>query len=213
MNEQLFKKLKLKDVKSLCLFNAPAGFKDKLPDTLKISTKMNNRFGGIILFIRSKSELEKILPAAKKSLEEKAMLWVGYPKQIAKIKSDINRDSGWKILEKSGLRPVAFISIDETWTAFGLRNEKIPEKKSKIVNPELEKLVNKEKKIVIVPTDLESTLKKNKKAKDYFESLSYSHKKEYVEWIVSAKKSETRLARIKGTVEKLNSGKKNPSEK
>jgi Bacteriocin-protection, YdeI or OmpD-Associated len=213
MDNQLIKKLKLKDVKNLCLLNAPAGFKEKLSGTLKISTKMNIQFDVIISFIKSKSELEKLLPTAKKSLQEKAMLWVCYPKQTSKIKSDINRDSGWRILEQSKLRPVAFISIDETWTAFGLRNEKILEKKIKAVNPELEKLVNKENKIVMAPADLEFALKKNRNAKVYFELLSYSHKKEYVEWIVGAKKSETRIARIKGTIQKLNSGKKNPSDK
>jgi uncharacterized protein YdeI (YjbR/CyaY-like superfamily) len=38
--------------------------------------------------------------------------------------------------------------------------------------------------------------------------LSFSHKKEYVEWILSAKKEETKTKRLHTTVEKLAEGKK-----
>lgn len=31
-----------------------------------------------------------------------------------------------------------------------------------------------------------AALKKNKKLDDYFHSLAFSHKKEYIEWIVTA---------------------------
>jgi uncharacterized protein YdeI (YjbR/CyaY-like superfamily) len=36
-----------------------------------------------------------------------------------------------------------------------------------------------------------------------FDSMSYSHRKEYVDWIVAAKKIETRDRRIEKTREKL----------
>ena len=45
------------------------------------------------------------------------------------------------------------------------------------------------------------------------EPLSFSHRKEYVVWIVEAKKPETRAARLTKTVEMLARGKKNPSDK
>lgn len=56
---------------------------------------------------------------------------------------------------------------------------------------------------VIVPVKLEDALKKDKKAKAAFEKLSYTHKKEYVEWIECAKKEETRDRRIKKAIERL----------
>jgi hypothetical protein len=42
------------------------------------------------------------------------------------------------------------------------------------------------KKDLVVPNDLISALKKNKKALSTFADFSYSHKKEYVEWITDA---------------------------
>src|SRR2546428_13005040 len=45
----------------------------------------------------------------------------------------------------------------------------------------------KERKELIVPADLMAALKENKMAMAVFENFSYSHKKEYVEWITEAK--------------------------
>jgi hypothetical protein len=41
-----------------------------------------------------------------------------------------------------------------------------------------------------------------------FNSLAYTHRKEYVQWIEDAKKPETRLRRLQKMCEMLNSGKK-----
>jgi uncharacterized protein YdeI (YjbR/CyaY-like superfamily) len=47
----------------------------------------------------------------------------------------------------------------------------------------------------------------------FYESLSFSNKKEYVVWILSAKQEKTKTERLEKLVEKLLTGKKNPSEK
>jgi uncharacterized protein YdeI (YjbR/CyaY-like superfamily) len=49
---------------------------------------------------------------------------------------------------------------------------------------------------VAVPADLEASLAKAPAQAQSFAALSYSHKKEYVDWIESAKKPETRSNRI-----------------
>ena len=51
-------------------------------------------------------------------------------------------------------------------------------------------------KTVLVPDDLRAALLKNTKANRFFEGLSYGYKKEGVEWIISAKRSETRRDRV-----------------
>jgi uncharacterized protein YdeI (YjbR/CyaY-like superfamily) len=63
---------------------------------------------------------------------------------------------------------------------------------------------------VKIPEDLSNALKKSKKIAAYFDSLAFSHKKEYIEWIVTAKREETRKDRIKGTIERLSKQWKNP---
>jgi uncharacterized protein YdeI (YjbR/CyaY-like superfamily) len=52
-------------------------------------------------------------------------------------------------------------------------------------------------------------LKKNKAAANAFDSLAFTHKKEYLEWIISAKKEETRSKRVGETIERLTKGWKN----
>ena len=70
-----------------------------------------------------------------------------------------------------------------------------------------------EERIVNIPEDLSRLFKKNKSASDLFNSLSYTNRKEYVTWIESAKRTETRDARLKSAIEKLKKGLKNPTQK
>lgn len=61
---------------------------------------------------------------------------------------------------------------------------------------------------VEVPDDLEQALSMNAPAREAFDKLAYSHKKEYVNWIMSAKHENTRQRRIEKTLEMLSQGKK-----
>lgn len=57
------------------------------------------------------------------------------------------------------------------------------------------------------PPDLAAALKKNKKAAATFENFSNSHRREYIDWIVEAKKEETRARRLEQTIAQLAEGK------
>ncbi len=70
-----------------------------------------------------------------------------------------------------------------------------------------------EERIVDMPKPLQDLLKKKAKAKAFFDSLSFTNRKEYALWIASAKREETRIKRLEATLAKLIAGKKNPSEK
>ena len=63
------------------------------------------------------------------------------------------------------------------------------------------------KKELVIPDFLSAALKKNKKAQAAFEAFSYSHRKEYVEWITEAKTDETRQRRLATALEWLAEGK------
>ena len=63
------------------------------------------------------------------------------------------------------------------------------------------------KKELVVPTDLTASLKASKKALAAFKNFSYSHRKEYVQWITAAKTEETRLKRLKTAIEWMEKGK------
>lgn len=62
-------------------------------------------------------------------------------------------------------------------------------------------------KTLTVPEDLLEALARNESAAATFEKFSYSHKKEYVEWIEEAKTRATREKRLATTIEWLTQGK------
>jgi hypothetical protein len=61
---------------------------------------------------------------------------------------------------------------------------------------------DKEERVVDVPVAFAKLLKKHKLEK-LFSEMSYSHRKEWVQWIVSAKREETRQSRMQKAIEKL----------
>ena len=65
----------------------------------------------------------------------------------------------------------------------------------------------KEKKTLRLPADLASALKKSKKAMESFTGFSYSHRKEYIEWLTEAKTPETRANRLETAVNWMAEGK------
>ncbi|MBS4029415.1 MAG: YdeI/OmpD-associated family protein [Ignavibacteriales bacterium] len=65
----------------------------------------------------------------------------------------------------------------------------------------------KEKVELVIPDYFINALKKNKKALTVFENFSYSHKKDYLEWVTEAKTEETRNKRIATAVEWISEGK------
>ncbi|MBI1227199.1 MAG: DUF1905 domain-containing protein [Bacteroidetes bacterium] len=71
-------------------------------------------------------------------------------------------------------------------------------------------LEDTEERIVAVPPDFQQVMDENPKMKEVFERFSYTCKKEYVNWIESAKRPETRQNRIQKSVEMISSGKKEP---
>jgi hypothetical protein len=61
-----------------------------------------------------------------------------------------------------------------------------------------------------MPEDLARVLRKDRAARQAFEGLSYTHRKEYVRWVEEAKKPETRQRRVERTIEMLRTGTKHP---
>jgi uncharacterized protein YdeI (YjbR/CyaY-like superfamily) len=63
------------------------------------------------------------------------------------------------------------------------------------------------RRTVRVPADFKQALAGNTAAGTAFAAFSYSHKKEWVDWITQAKKSETRARQIAKAVSVLLEGK------
>jgi hypothetical protein len=65
-----------------------------------------------------------------------------------------------------------------------------------------------EPRVVEVPAELKKAFRSDKEAKTLFDKLSYTHQKEYVNWINEAKREVTRQNRIAKTIEMLKKAQK-----
>ncbi len=127
---QLFRKLKLKPHTRAAILYAPEGFprgEGDLPEGVRLvdegglSQEPQGAFDFVHLFVRSVAELEERAPMALGAVKYDGLLWISYPKKSGPIKTDITRDVGWDVVREAGLRPVAQISVDETWSALRFR--------------------------------------------------------------------------------------------
>ena len=197
--------------------NAPAGYKkslDPLPPGAK-TTDSGKPFDQVHWFIKDKAqmekELKKVLPLIKKNI----ICWIFYPKGTSKIQTDLTRDKGWDELLKHNMQWISLISFDDTWSAFGMRQKTEADKKKEEKPKErpVFDYVDPKTKTVKLPDDFASALKKNKKQETFFNALSFTNKKEYIEWIVTAKREETRSERLKASLERLGKEWKNPANR
>lgn len=210
-------KLKIKPQFTLLTLNAPAGFEKKLkgaPAGVRI-TETGKDYNQVHWFVYNRAQLEKEMSKVMKLVKPEVVVWVYYPKGTSKIQTDLTRDKGWDCLLAEGekLTWISLISFDDTWSVFGFRAKTDADRKKEAkATPDREvfKWVNPKTKEVKLPDDLAAALKKNKKEAAYFDGLSFTNKKEYLEWIVTAKREETRNDRIKGTIERLGKQWKNP---
>lgn len=67
-----------------------------------------------------------------------------------------------------------------------------------------------EPRTVEVPDDLAAALAGDAAAEAAFAQLSYTHRREYVEWVTEAKREETRRRRIEKTLTRLRAGEPAP---
>lgn len=210
-------KLKIRPKSTLLTLNAPADFKkglQGLPSGVNI-TDSGKEYDQVHWFVMGRAQLEKEMSKVMKLIKDNVIVWVYYPKGTSKVQIDLTRDKGWDCLlaESDKLTWISLISFDDTWSVFGFR-AKTDKDRKKEAKPKSEreifKWVNPATKEVQLPDDLAAALKKNKKQSDVFNALSFSNKKEYIEWIVTAKREETRIERIKGSIERLTKGWKNP---
>jgi hypothetical protein len=207
---------------ALAVINSPKdilGEFKSLKPSASIPAGAKARFDFVLLFATNSKELEpawkRIIPA----LKDNATFWVAYPKKSSSIASDLGGMGGNAVHAGSPWQPVTRVSIDETWTgvryklAPNLETERKERASEEICDTDGTLVVDRINRVIHLPKDLGAVLSKHPEAKAFFDGLSFTNKKEYVLWIVEAKKAETRSNRVTSALEKMVSGKKNPSEK
>jgi Bacteriocin-protection, YdeI or OmpD-Associated len=66
--------------------------------------------------------------------------------------------------------------------------------------------LDEEPRVVEVPADLAAALAEHDAAQAAFDRMSFTHRREYVEWIAEAKRPATRARRVAETVERVRTG-------
>ena len=118
----LAKKLRLRPGSRAAVVGAPPGYLDRLaPDDVTVSESLVGPLDWVQVFVRSSAELAAVVPGLVASIEPEGQVWISYPKGSSKLQTDLTRDRGWEPLQDADLMWLSLVSIDNVWSAFGLR--------------------------------------------------------------------------------------------
>ncbi len=225
MLRNILEKLQLKEEKNLLIQGLPSAIEkqfSKLSFAKNVTPLLRSRkIDFALVFAINEKQLHGILKDVMPALQKGGKLWVSFPKKASKIVTDLDRESSWEILKENEFTLVIEITIDHVWNAKRFKRNSDPDdiviEETDEENTNAETVatpsVSFEDRTIDMPKDLEEHLRKNKYAGTAFEQLSATNKREFIEWIVGAKKDITKQKRLKDTIDKLVAGKKNPSEK
>jgi len=123
------KKLGVREGIVMALLGAPKGFEKALGDvgkSIRLQTHARGKADLIMLFVKSRVELGRRLPAAIRLMADRAALWIAWPKKASGIQSDLSEEVVRKTGLDSGLVDYKICAIDGTWSGlrFARRNTK-----------------------------------------------------------------------------------------
>ena len=218
MENALLKKLYMKPGFKVFIGILPEKGLSILGDTssITLTNDPNEPFDALLLFIKNSTELKEALNIWASKIISNVIVWIAYPKKSSGIPTDLKM-AKWEELDQYQLSPCGSAAIDDTWT--GLRIKPISDVKSsgagnkQIKANEFSEFIDVDNKKVYPPADLCKLFLQHPNAAAFFKELAYSHQKEYVLWILTAKQEATRINRLQKTIEMLSIGKKNPTMK
>ena len=125
---QLAKKLRLAPDHHVVVLNSPPGYIAGLapaPADLYTALEASSVYDVVQLFVNNIHELRTLGPAAIKAVKPGGMLWVAYPKGgLTRGATDLPATPWWtkrdvlgEFTGETGYRPIAFVKIDDNWTA------------------------------------------------------------------------------------------------
>lgn len=220
MLQTLLEKLQLKDEKNLLIQGLPSSIEKqfaKLAFAKNLTPLLKSkRIDFALVFAVNEQQLRGIVCEVLPALQRDAKFWVAYPKVGSKIATTLNRVCSWECITGRGYEVVRQVALDHVWTAVRFDQveplailERVEEREELLEMAGVDVM----ERTVAPPADFVKELRRSKAASHFFEELSFTNKKEYVSWITSAKKEETRSKRLELAIDKLIAGKKNPGAK
>jgi hypothetical protein len=211
------KKLRIRNQEQFTLINSNSSiyyeFIDQLPGR-KVQNYLGKSESWVMLFASNIEELENYFLSIYNVLAEDSVFWVCFPKKSSGFQTNLTRDHGWDHVNSSDIDFSTLVSFNDDWSAF-LFSCKSKNLLSKTRKRDVNKILNYDPKTkgIFLPLEMETALIDHPELLMYFNALAFSHKKEYVDWIVGAKKVETRESRLKKMIDLLYQKKKNPHQK
>lgn len=207
MDEALLQKLNYKEGESVLVMHAPEEYLQRIAGIDFDQQPSRSGYDFVQVFLYEKDEIPSHFEEGVKNLNNGGKLWFCYAKTGSELNTGITRDEGWDAAETNGFVAVRQVAIDDIWSALRFKPGE------EVKNSTTGRTGEEKQAEIIIPTALEKALNANPFCKEFFNTLSYTNKKEYAEWITSAKKEETAQQRLEQTLEKLKAGIKNPHQK
>lgn len=220
MSQTLLEKFQFKDEKNLLVQGLPSAIEKqfvKLAFAKNLTPLLKSRkIDFALVFAINEQQLGNIVREVVPALQRDAKFWVAYPKIGSKIATTLYRDCSWDCIIREGYEVVRQVAIDHVWTAIRFKKSDAVTAlaKAAVRDAVLESAgIDLVDRTIHPPADFVKELRRSKVASHFFEELSFTDQKEYVVWISSAKKEETRSRRLGQAIDKLIAGKKNPAAK
>lgn len=124
----LARKLRLAPDHHVAVINAPPGYLAQLapaPADLYTALEKSTRYDVVQVFVNNVDELRALGPSSIKAVKQGGLLWVAYPKGgVTRGATDLPATPWWtkrdvlgELTGEIGYKPVAFVKIDDNWTA------------------------------------------------------------------------------------------------
>ena len=124
----LARKLRMKAADRIAIVNSPPAYLAQLaplPGDLHVEVKPDQSFDLVQLFVNNTDELRSLGPSAIRGVKPDGLLWVCYPKgSKTRGATDLPATPWWtkrdvlgEFTGETGYKPVAFVKIDDNWTA------------------------------------------------------------------------------------------------
>jgi CheY-like chemotaxis protein len=113
------RKLGIKPDTTLTLIGAPDGLDatlGKLPDGVQVRRRARGRSDIILLFVKSRAELDRRFPAAERAMAEGGGLWIAWPKKASGLATDLTQADVRAHGLDRGLVDYKICAIDGTWS-------------------------------------------------------------------------------------------------